>query len=610
MLRRAFFLLVLLLVGCQQSQPVTPLEPTPKPTNPTLDNPSNFTGISLAPDTVELSWTAPSGVSGYWLERAKDSGDFESLIELGQVSSFRDSSVLPNTTYRYRLFAYSNNSTRSSGVEVSVTTLPSNIPDTTYIQGDARSATTIELQWLEVFSATAYKIERKTETGNFLEIASLPASTRTFKDTGLTPDTAYTYRVRTETFQGLSVGAEIERRTYDTKTWRTLVEVQRDPNITPAFVTPILDKGAIIREYGPTTLIEGRYHTDLYLSFVDQDGRWGTSNRTDIPAAVSPFFVSNNQSTVVAAWHNWNKLYVKRYSEPGGWNATEEISLPDDTTSVEWSRVSLANDGTVHLIWQQDQYLWASSSSGGVWSPRHLLESETGNEGISWYDNPRLLTGSNGATFAIWTTMVGDRESYKLRVSRRVGDTWTPAETLVDEEHFFIKYDLNIQANGSATLVWANGPTYALQFTPGIGWSERKVLSNGYYGNRYEQIAGNDKGVVAVIWREDFTLYATVYTPELGWNHSQVIMDNLSFGSNKLKAVLVTPEGEIFVIAARGEGCSILSVVRYKAISGWSEPSKINGDQCISNYDPNIIWLNNGHDPMLILSNRWMSKFE
>jgi hypothetical protein len=248
-----------------------------------------------------------------------------------------------------------------------------------------------------------------------------------------------------------------------------------------------------------------------------------------------------------------------------------------------------------------------------VWLPAHTLESVTGNEHISsWPDVPQLVTGSSGTTFAIWTTGIGDRESYKLRVSRRVGNTWTPAETLVSEDDFFIKYDLHIQADGSATLVWSNGPIYALQFAPSTGWSERRVLSNGYFaGGYFEQVVGNDKGIVAVVWRKGFTLYATVYRTGVGWNYNQIIMDDLDSFNDGLTKVLVTPEGEVFVVAVRGDNCRTLDAVRYKVTSGWSEPENVNSNGCLSgSYLRVLTWLNSGRDPMAIINGRFMTKFE
>ncbi len=609
MLRRTVLLLTLLLVSCQQPQSVTPPEPTPETTNPTLDNPSNFSAVSTAPDVVELSWSAPSGATGYWLERATNSGNYQSLKELRDVTSFRDSSVLPNTTYHYHLFSYDNTSLRSSGVEISVTTLPPIIPDTTYIQGDARSSTTIELQWLEVFGATSYKVERKTETGSFLEVALLLSGT-SFKDVGLTPDTTYIYRVRTQTDQGLSVGAEIMRRTYNTKSWTTPIEMQRDPKVTPAFVTPIPGKGAVFGEYGESRTVDGTYYTDRHVSFIDSSGIWGPSDLLDF----SPNYplATNSKGEVMATWYAWNRLYVKRYSDTSGWTEVEQINSGGDE-NISWSSITLSNDGTAHLVWQQGQKLLVTSSSGqGIWSPAHALESVTGAEHIFWIlEAPRIVIGSSGATFAIWTTETGDRESYKLRVSRRIDNTWTPAETLVNEDMFDIKYDLNIQSDGSATLVWANGPVYALQFTPSAGWSERRVLTNGYYGSRYEKVAGNDNGLVAMVWRKDHALYGTVYTPELGWNYNQLIMDNLSSHDARLTALLVTPEGEIFVIAVRGDNCKTIDAVKYKVTSGWSEPIKVSGDNCLSSISFRLLtWLNSERDPTAIINGRFMTKFE
>jgi hypothetical protein len=312
-----------------------------------LDNPTNFSAVSKSPDAVELSWAAPAGATGYLLKRAVGSGNYEFLTQLNKVLTFRDTNLLPKTTYRYKLIAF-NNLSRSSGSEISVITLPPIIPDTTYIQGDARSSTVIELQWLEVFGAIAYKVERKTETGNFSEVASLPASTTTFKDAGLIPDTIFTYRVRTETADGLSKGAEIVRQTHDDKAWRTPIEVQRDSEITPAFVTPIPGKGAVFGEYGDG---KGTGYTPRYVSFIDSDGNWGTSDLFDFP--VSYPLASNSQGEVVASGNNtWNKLYVKRYSENTGWGETEQINSPENIDYITWSSVTLGNNSTIHLLWQ------------------------------------------------------------------------------------------------------------------------------------------------------------------------------------------------------------------------------------------------------------------
>jgi len=64
------------------------------------------------------------------------------------------------------------------------------------VAGAGANCETIDLAWTDnANNETSYKVERKT-TGVFAEIASLPANTTTYTDSGLTGGTAYTYRVR------------------------------------------------------------------------------------------------------------------------------------------------------------------------------------------------------------------------------------------------------------------------------------------------------------------------------------------------------------------------------------------------------------------------------
>jgi len=60
----------------------------------------------------------------------------------------------------------------------------------------ATSDTAITLSWEQgVFTADGFKVERKDTDGNYQELASLGANSLTFSDTGLSPETIYTYRV-------------------------------------------------------------------------------------------------------------------------------------------------------------------------------------------------------------------------------------------------------------------------------------------------------------------------------------------------------------------------------------------------------------------------------
>jgi hypothetical protein len=93
----------------------------------------------------------------------------------------------------------------------------------------------VDLSWKDnSTNETEYKIERKTETGNFIEIGSTSKDVTSFSDKTLTPNTSYTYRV-----YGLNqVGKSI---TYSNEvTIKTIVI----PTITTTAITELISSGA------------------------------------------------------------------------------------------------------------------------------------------------------------------------------------------------------------------------------------------------------------------------------------------------------------------------------------------------------------------------------
>jgi uncharacterized protein (TIGR02145 family) len=93
----------------------------------------------------------------------------------------------------------------------------------------------VDLSWKDnSTNETEYKIERKTETGNFIEIGSTSKDVTSFSDKTLTPNTTYTYRV-----YGLNqVGKSI---TYSNEvTIKTIVI----PTITTTAITELISSGA------------------------------------------------------------------------------------------------------------------------------------------------------------------------------------------------------------------------------------------------------------------------------------------------------------------------------------------------------------------------------
>jgi hypothetical protein len=88
--------------------------------NGPVGNPTSFTA-SPGVTTVDLSWSAVSGATGYTLERQEGSGSFVSVFSNQAGTTFEDTGLKASTTYTYRLRA-AKDATLSSGKTTTTTT--------------------------------------------------------------------------------------------------------------------------------------------------------------------------------------------------------------------------------------------------------------------------------------------------------------------------------------------------------------------------------------------------------------------------------------------------------------------------------------------------------
>ena len=163
--------------------------------------PSGLTATPVSATQINLAWTDNSNnETGFKIERQTGGGSFSQIAATGtNVKDYNDASVSPSTTYTYRVRAYngSGDSTYSNSVTVTTgsagqgPTAPSNLTAT------GISDTQINLSWTDNSSdETGFKIERQTGGGSFSQIATVGTNVTTYNNTGLTPGTTYSYRVR------------------------------------------------------------------------------------------------------------------------------------------------------------------------------------------------------------------------------------------------------------------------------------------------------------------------------------------------------------------------------------------------------------------------------
>jgi titin len=174
-------------------------EPPPPPA-PTLKSPAS--GSTVSTSTPRSEWNASSGATDYGLQVATTSSFTTLLVnETGITDLYYD--VAPgilnwNTIYYWRVNASNSYGTSSwSSYRYFKTPVgpPPNAPSN--LVATSISSSQINLSWQDNSTdETGFKIERKTGSGYYYQIATVGAGVTSYSNTYLSASTTYYYRVR------------------------------------------------------------------------------------------------------------------------------------------------------------------------------------------------------------------------------------------------------------------------------------------------------------------------------------------------------------------------------------------------------------------------------
>ena len=156
----------------------------------TVSAPQNLTATATSSSTVQLSWSASTGATGYRVYEYVN-GQAVQVASLGAgATSTTVSGVTPGTTDYFFVSAY--NSTSSGSTSWVSVTMPSAVTTVvsapTSLTATATSSTTAQLSWAAASNATGYQVFEYVN-GQAVQVASVAAGTTTATISGLTPGT-------------------------------------------------------------------------------------------------------------------------------------------------------------------------------------------------------------------------------------------------------------------------------------------------------------------------------------------------------------------------------------------------------------------------------------
>ncbi len=188
-------------------------------TTPTgTPNPPTTLAASLLtnPARVQLTWTDNStNETGFIIERRSGANPYAMIAQVGaNVTTYTDPNLVSSTTYYYQVRSYltgAGSSAPSNEVTITTGIIGPNPPSNLRSNQVTRRAMT--LLWNDNSNnERGFYIERSLDGVNFTQIARVGSNVRTYRVTGLTPNTLYYFRVRAYNRSGASPYSNIHSR--------------------------------------------------------------------------------------------------------------------------------------------------------------------------------------------------------------------------------------------------------------------------------------------------------------------------------------------------------------------------------------------------------------
>ncbi len=176
--------------------------------------PGNLAATAVSNSQINLTWTDnASNETGFKIElKIGPAGTYAEIATTGaNVTSYSSTGLEVNTQYFYRVRAFNLTGNSSYSNEANATTLPDPPETPSDLQAAAASKNQINLTWTDnTANEDGFKIERKLSTAaTYTEIATVDANVTSYSNTGLTQNTAYSYRVRAFNASGNSAYSNV-----------------------------------------------------------------------------------------------------------------------------------------------------------------------------------------------------------------------------------------------------------------------------------------------------------------------------------------------------------------------------------------------------------------
>ncbi|MCC7431360.1 fibronectin type III domain-containing protein [bacterium] len=398
--------------------------------------PSNLQFLALSDSEVRLTWNDNSGFEqGFKIERKTENSGFTEIATLPtNTTNYTDSGLFTSENYTYRVKAFN---TLNSSAFTTSQAVQTSFPAPSNLQIVSLSDSQVKLTWNDNSGfEQGFKIEKKTGSNTFTEIATLPTNTTNYTDSGLLTSENYTYRVKA--FNTLNSSAFATSQAVQTSfpapsnlqivslsdsqvklTWNDNTSFEQGFKIERktenSGFTEIATVPKDTTNYTDSGLLTSENYTYRVKAFTSVNSSFSEEKKIQFFTAGALFWTGNHSNRVwsVSFSPDGSKVASGSYSYDNTvkiWNASDGSLIWTGNHSGDIYSVSFSPDGSKVAsgsyqevkIWNASDgsLIWTGNHSNRVWSVSFSLDGSKVASG-SWDNTVKVWNASDGSL--IWT---------------------------------------------------------------------------------------------------------------------------------------------------------------------------------------------------------------
>ena len=325
-------------------------------------------------------------------------------------------------------------------------------------------------------------------------------------------------------------------------------------------------------------------------------------------SAYWPSLAVNSKGDIVASWiqndqYNRNKVWLRKYYGEN-WSEADSEVKPNNHPAAFPPSVSIDNNKKILVTWlqyQNNKFIpKARFYDGNSWNPNgNTYDINYGN--TSSY--PVKLVTTDKKVVAVWAQKINNKYSIIAKVFDKDNKTWTSHKTISNtnfDNKFY--YEVTKLNDNKLIIVWEDKDSsnhidiyagvYKIDDLSLVKAPQR--IDDDTPDARTPTIASNGEGKSILLWRQDYSIYASIFDGS-NWSNPQPIENSPKFAMNPYIAYDKISKKFAAIWTQKNDNNKYVIYTRFYNSGSWEDIKVLDNSSQYDSNNPKIAFDSEGN---------------